>query len=68
MAKASPLKRLAYVLAIMTLIFSGGCGALFLAGADGTYVTWQVVLLFTAPPVLIALWVMRMTKPEKTDA
>jgi hypothetical protein len=65
MAEFSPLRVLAKVLGIIVMLFSGGCGALFLVGADGTYVSWPVVLLFTAPPLLIGWLIYWLATRER---
>lgn len=41
--------------ALLVMLFSGGCGLLFLANADGLYVTWQTVAVIAGPPFAVAL-------------
>ena len=53
----SALRLIFAAAALLTMLFSGGCGLLFLANMDGQYVTWQVVGLFAGPPFLIGLLV-----------
>ena len=43
-------------LALLTILFSGGCGLLFLINADGLYVTWQAVAVVAGPPLAVVLW------------
>jgi hypothetical protein len=43
--------------ALLTMLFSGGCGLLFLINQDGMYVTWQSVAVFAGPPFAIGLLV-----------
>ena len=52
--------------ALLTALFSGGCGVLFLANMDGTYVTLPTVLIFAGPPFLVGLliwWLAIRRKP-----
>lgn len=42
-------------LAMMVMLFSGGCGLLFLANMDGQYVTWQAVAVLSLPPFAAGL-------------
>jgi hypothetical protein len=47
--------------ALLTLLFSGGCGLLFLANQDGQYVTWEAVAALSGPPLALgttASWLM----------
>lgn len=39
--------------ALLTVLFSGGCGLIFLANMDGQYVTWQAVSVLAGPPLAI---------------
>lgn len=43
--------------ALLTMLFSGGCGLLFLANMDGQYVTWEAVAILAVPPFAIGLLV-----------
>lgn len=54
--------------ALLTMLFSGGCGLLFVANMDGQYVNWEVVAILAGPPLLVggAVWwlAMRRARPE----
>lgn len=43
--------------ALLTILFSGGCGLLFLVNADGQYVTWETVAVIAGPPFAAGLLV-----------
>ena len=43
--------------ALLTMLFSGGCGLLFLINQDGMYVTWQAVAVLAGPPFAVGLLV-----------
>lgn len=57
--------------ALLTILFSGGCGLLFLINQDGLYVTWQTVAIIAGPPLAVGLLVwwlaMRRRKPEPVE-
>lgn len=42
---------------LLTVLFSGGCGALFLANSDGVYVTPELILVVSGPPFAVGLLV-----------
>ena len=54
--------------ALLTILFSGGCGLLFLINQDGLYVTWQAIAVIAGPPFAVGLLVwwlaMRRRKLE----
>lgn len=54
--------------ALLTMLFSGGCGLLFLINQDGLYVTWEAVAVLAGPPFAIGLLVwwlaMRRGNPD----
>ncbi|WP_373503072.1 hypothetical protein [Aestuariivirga sp.] len=54
--------------ALLTMLFSGGCGLLFLANMDGQYVNWQMVAILAGPPLAVGFFVwwlaMRRSRPE----
>lgn len=51
--------RLAFAAAVLLiLLFSGGCGLLFLVNQDNQYVTWQAVAIVAGPPFAISLLVL----------
>lgn len=43
--------------ALLVVLFSGGCGLLFLANADGQYVTWEAVSVIAGTPFAVGLLV-----------
>jgi hypothetical protein len=43
--------------ALLTILFAGGCGVLFLANADDIHVTWQAVAVLSGPPIALGLLV-----------
>ena len=57
--------------ALLTMVFSGGCGLLFLINMDGLYVTWETVAVLAGPPLAVGLLVwwlaMRRRKPEPVE-
>jgi len=53
----SALRLIFAAAAFLTMLFSGGCGLLFLANMDGQYVTWQVIGTLAGPPFVIGLLV-----------
>lgn len=57
--------------ALLTIVFSGGCGLLFLINMDGLYVTWERVAVLAGPPLAVGLLVwwlaMRRRKPEPVE-
>lgn len=60
----SALRLIFGAVAMMIMLFSGGCGLLFLANMDGMYVQWQAVAVFTLPPLLVGLliWWLAMRR------
>jgi hypothetical protein len=50
--------------ALLIMLFSGGCGLLFLANMDGQYVTWGVVAMFAVPPFVVGavVWLIAMRR------
>ena len=67
----SPLRLIFAAAALLTMLFSGGCGLLFLINQDGLYVTWEAVAVIAGPPFaigLLAWWLaMRRRKPEPVE-
>ncbi|MCB1434058.1 MAG: hypothetical protein KDK75_16635 [Alphaproteobacteria bacterium] len=53
--------------ALLTMLFSGGCGLLFLANMDGQYVTWQVIATLAGPPFVIGLLVWWLAMRRGTE-
>ncbi len=43
--------------ALLTILFSGGCGLLFLISQDGLYVTWEAVSVIAGTPFAVGLLV-----------
>ncbi len=62
----SALRLIFASLALLTVLFSGGCGLLFLINADGLYVTWQAVAVVAGPPLAVGLvvWWLAMRRPS----
>jgi hypothetical protein len=58
--------------AILTVLFSGGCGSVFLIGciSDGArssgYVTWEIIAVLSLPPFLIGLFVWWLAMRRKS--
>jgi hypothetical protein len=52
--------------ALLIVLFSGGCGLLFLSNQDGLYVTWEAVAVFAGPPLAAGLlvWWLVMRRPS----
>lgn len=50
--------------ALLVVLFSGGCGLLFLINADGLYVTWEAVSVIAGIPfaVGLAVWWLVMRR------
>jgi protein-S-isoprenylcysteine O-methyltransferase Ste14 len=61
----SPLRLIFAAAALLTVLFSGGCGLLFLANMDGQYVTWQVIATLAGPPFIIGLLVWWLSMRRK---
>jgi hypothetical protein len=53
----SALRLILAAAALLTILFSGGCGLLFLINADGQYVTWEAVSVLSGPPLAVGLLV-----------
>lgn len=61
--------------AILTVLFSGGCGGLFLFSsiADGmsrnNYIGWEIITVLSLPPLLVGLlvWWLAMRRKGETD-
>lgn len=60
----STLRLIFGAVALLTMLFSGGCGLLFLANMDGQYVTLGMVAMFALPPFVIGLvvWLIAMQR------
>jgi hypothetical protein len=61
--------------AILTVLFSGGCGGLFLFSwiADGmssnNYIGWEIIAVLSLPPLLVGLlvWWLAMRRKGETN-
>ena len=61
--------------AMLTVLFSGGCGGIFLIGwiADGmpsnSYVGWEIIAVLSLPPLLVGLlvWWLAMRRASSND-
>ncbi len=71
----SPLRLIFAALAILTVLFSGGCGGIFLFSwiADGmssnNYIGWEIIAVLSLPPLLIGLlvWWLAMRRRGEID-
>lgn len=67
----SPLRLIFASFAILTVLFSGGCGGIFLASwiADGMpangYVSLEIIAVLSLPPLLISLFVWWLAMRRK---
>ena len=58
--------------AMLIILFSGGCGGIFLIGwiSDGArssgYVTWEIIAILSLPPLLIGLLVWWLAMRRKS--
>ena len=55
--RLSALRLIFGAAALLVILFSGGCGLLFLANADGLYVTWEAVSVIAGIPFAVGLLV-----------
>jgi hypothetical protein len=59
-------------LGILVMLFSGGCGSIFLIGwiSDGmrsnNYVGWEVIAIFTLPPLIIGAFISWLSMRRKS--
>ncbi len=59
----SVIRLLFATVAILTTLFAGGCGALFLGSwiMDGmrsnNYVGWEIILVLSGPPLLVGIFI-----------
>ena len=59
--------------AILTVLFSGGCGSLFLFSwiADGmssnNYIGWEIIAVLSLPPLLVGLLVWWLAMRRKRE-
>ena len=59
--------RLAFAaLAMLTMLFAGGCSLLFAINMDGTYVSLPAILVFGGPPFAVGLLVWWLSMRRKT--
>ena len=67
----SPLRLIFAAFAILTVLFSGGCGGIFLFSwiADGmpsnNYIGWEIITALSLPPLLIGLLVWWLAMRRK---
>ena len=72
LSRHSSLRLIFAAFAMLTILFSGGCGGIFLIGwiADGApsggYVGWEVIAVLSLPPLLIGLLVWWLAMRRKT--
>ena len=73
--RLSALRLIFASFAILTVLFSGGCGGIFLIGwiADGMpsngYVGWEIIAVLALPPLLVGLlvWWLAMRRKGEND-
>jgi Na+/H+ antiporter NhaC len=59
----SPLRLIFAAAAILTVLFSGGCGALFLGSwivngmKSSDYVGWEIIAVLSLPPLAVGIFV-----------
>ena len=72
LARHSSLRLIFAAFAILTVLFSGGCGGIFLFSwiADGMpssgYVGWEIIAVFSLPPLLIGLLIWWLAMRRRT--
>ena len=49
-------------LALLVMLFSGGCALLVFSNGESPYVNWELVALFSGPPFAIALLVWLLAR------
>lgn len=72
--RLSALRLIFASFAILTVLFSGGCGGLFLFSwiADGmssnNYIGWEIIAVLSLPPLLVGLlvWWLAMRRKGET--
>ena len=75
LSRLSALRLIFASFAILTVLFSGGCGGIFLIGwiADGMpssgYVGWEIIAVLSLPPMLVGLlvWWLAMRRKGEND-
>jgi hypothetical protein len=75
LSRHSGLRLIFASFAILTVLFSGGCGGLFLFSwiADGmrsnNYIGWEIIAVLSLPPLSLGLlvWWLAMRRKGKTD-
>jgi hypothetical protein len=71
--RLSALRLIFASFAILTVLFSGGCGGLFLFSwiADGmrsnNYVGWEIIAILSLPPLLVGLLVWWLAMRRRSD-
>jgi amino acid transporter len=73
LSRHSGLRLIFASFAILTVLFSGGCGGLFLFSwiADGmrsnNYIGWEIIAVLSLPPLLIGLVVWWLAMRRKSE-
>jgi len=73
LSRHSSLRLIFASFAILTVLFSGGCGGLFLFSwiADGmrsnNYIGWEIIAVLSLPPLLIGLVVWWLAMRRKSE-
>ena len=72
LSRHSALRLIFAAFAILTVLFSGGCGGIFLFSwmADGMpsggYVGWEIIAVFSLPPLLVGLLIWWLAMRRKS--
>jgi hypothetical protein len=75
LSRHSSLRLIFAAFAILTVLFSGGCGGIFFVSwiADGMpsngYVGWEIIAVLSLPPLLVGLlvWWLAMRRKAPND-
>ena len=72
LSRQSGLRLVFASIALLTVLFSGGCGSFILGGMvmngfrSDQYVTWEAVAVFTLPPLLLGILVWWLAMRRKS--
>jgi hypothetical protein len=73
LSRHSSLRLIFAAFAILTVLFSGGCGGIFLFSwiADGmrssNYIGWEIIAILSLPPLLVGLLVWWLAMRRKAS-
>ena len=62
----SGLRLIFAAVALLAILFSGGCALLFAINMDGLYVTWQAISVLAGPPFAIGLLIWWLAMRRRT--